>query len=168
MNHNREVSSTIKIVEEMDIKHPYSVVRSLLHCNVIKSFFDEKNKTKQKEIIVILENYFDFIDSEKKVDALKTLIDNYELQNIIISTISFDNIKQWIKESIIERKKYVSKSKCSYENNYSQNLLENQLEFLDIIKIIIVKNNFLYGDVIYRLMDELDLDLLFFSDNFLQ
>ncbi len=165
MNHNREVSSTIKIVEEMDIKHPYSVVRSLLHCNVIKSFFDEKNKTKQKEIIVILENYFDFIDSEKKVDALKTLIDNYELQNIIISTISFDNIKQWIKESIIERKKYVSKSKCSYENNYSQNLLENQLEFLDIIKIIIVKNNFLYGDVIYRLMDELDLDLLFFSDN---
>ena len=82
MNHNREVSSTIKIVEEMDIKHPYSVVRSLLHCNVIKSFFDEKNKTKQKEIIVILENYFDFIDSEKKVDALKTLIDNYELQNI--------------------------------------------------------------------------------------
>ena len=47
MNHNREVSSTIKIVEEMDIKHPYSVVRSLLHCNVIKSFFDEKNKTKQ-------------------------------------------------------------------------------------------------------------------------
>ena len=39
-----------------------------------------------------------------------------------------------------------------YENNYSQNLLENQLEFLDIIKIIIVKNNFLYGDVIYRLI----------------
>lgn len=165
MNHNKEVGSIIKKIDDMDIRYPYSIVRSLLQCNAIKSFFDLKNRTKQKEIIVLLDNYFDFMIRDRKIDALKTLVDNYELQNVIISNTNFESIKSWITNNIIERKQYIGRGKCIYNNNYCQNIFENQFDYLEIIKDIIVRNDLLYGDVIYRLMEEMDLDTLFFSDN---
>lgn len=165
MNHAKVVKSILNKVEKMDIEYPYSVTRSIMMCNVIRKYYDEKEIKKKKEIISLLDSYFIFISDYKKVDGLKTLRDNYELQNVLISSLSSDNISNWIKENIIEKKKYIDRCEYHYNNNYSQNVFEEQIDMLERLKNIIVCNDFQYGDVILKIMDDLDLDFFFFFDN---
>ncbi len=165
MNHVKVVKSILNRVEKMDIQYPYSVTRTIMMCDVIRKYYDEKETQKKKEIILLLDKYFIFISSYKKVDGLKTLRDNYELQNVLISSSNFDNISNWIKENIIEMRKYISRCAYHYNNDCSQNVFEENIDMLEKIKNIIVCNDFQYGDVIFKIMDDLDLDFFLFFDN---
>lgn len=159
MNYVKEVRSILRKVEKMDLKYPYSIIRSIMMCDVIKKDYDEK------DVIILLENYFDFLFEFKEIDGLKTLTENYDLQNAFINNKDFNAIKKWIKDNIIEKK--LSKDKCDYHynNNYSQNVIEEQSDLLDVIKNIIICNDFRYGDVIFKIVDDLDLSFFFYFDN---
>lgn len=165
MNCSKEVKHILKILEELDVKHPYSIVRCILKCETIKKTIEYENQEKQKEIFLLFENYFDLISDFKDINGLKTLINNYELQDILINckSISFKTIKLWIDENIIKNRKFISKTDYQYTNKYSKNNIENQNEILNTVKEIIIDNDLIYGDVIFRLLEDLNLDLFFFS-----
>lgn len=167
MNCSKEVKHVLKILEELDVKHPYSIVRCILKCETIKRTIESENQEKQKEIFLLLENYFDLISDFKDINGLKTLINNYELQDILINckSISFKTIKLWIDENIIKNRNFISKTDYQYTNKYSKNNIENQNEILNTVKEIIIDNDLIYGDVIFRLLEDLNLDLLFFFNN---
>lgn len=158
----------LKKIEELDVKYPYSIVNCILKCETIKNSIEVENQEKQKDIFLLLESYFNLMSDFKNINGLKTLINNYELQNILVDCkmISFKNIKLWIIENIIKNRNFITKTDCcQYNNKYSKNDIENQKKILDIVKEIIVDNDLIYGDVIFRLFEDLDLDLLFFFNN---
>ena len=166
MNQLKVVKSILNKVEKMDVEYPYSVVRSILMCEIMREHYDEKDTTGKKEIITLLENYFEFMSKYREIDGVKTLFSNYDLQNVFVDNKSFDVIKQFLIKNIINKKEYVSKCEYHYDNNYSQNVIEEESDFLDIIKNIIVGNEFQYGDAIFRIMDDLDLEFfLYFNNN---
>lgn len=166
MNQLKVVKSILNKVEKMDVEYPYSVVRSILMCEIMREHYDEKDTTGKKEIITLLENYFEFMSKYREIDGVKTLFSNYDLQNVFVDNKSFDVIKQFLVKNIINKKEYVSKCEYHYDNNYSQNVIEEESDFLDIIKNIIVGNEFQYGDAIFRIMDDLDLEFfLYFNNN---
>lgn len=166
MNQLKVVKSILNKVEKMDVEYPYSVVRSILMCEIMREHYDEKDTTGKKEIITLLENYFEFMSKYREIDGVKTLFSNYDLQNVFVDNKSFDVIKQFLIKNIINKKEYASKCEYHYDNNYSQNVIEEESDFLDIIKNIIVGNEFQYGDAIFRIMDDLDLEFfLYFNNN---
>ncbi len=112
MNQLKAVKSILSKVEKMDIEYPYSVVRSILMCEIIRENYDEKDTASKKEIIILLENYFEFISKYREIDGIKTLFGNYDLQNVFVNNKSFDAIKQFLVKNIINKKEYVSK--CEY------------------------------------------------------
>lgn len=167
MNYDNETVEILKIIKKMNIEKSYSLVRCLLQCEKLNKSFKAKNEKEQKEFCLLLEEYFSFISKFKHIDGLRTIIDNYDLQNIFIhyEKKDFESIKIWITENIIKNKNFKLKKEIYFNNEYSQNTIDNENNILEILNEIIINNNFLYGDIILNIVDKINLNLLFFFDN---